>query len=431
MDTKLKYKEHIARATSKGLEASMALKRLKCLSPATARQLFTAMVVPVVDYASNVWRHACIDRRAKMLDRVQRIGAQAIIGAFSTTATAVAEAEAHIGSVRERHWKRAARLWTELQTLPDTNPLHRIAIRLRRGLKTRNYRSPFQQVASVLSLTSLEQLETTHAFALAPWENRLPLRGVLGKRSMNREMAGGHSTLVAVSSSGRNGLVGVGGAVRHAPTRTQTAIVETFSFTLGLRTEQSPYSGELAAMAYATRRMLPETRNQDIILLTSNKAAISSVQQPRLQSGQQYLSSIYDSLRTLQEWGNTVSICWIPASEENDVMLKAKHEAREATKQGASPQKQFPSMRSTVLNQVRAILPIDRRLPDNVGKFSKRIDTALPGKHTKALYDQLTRREAGVLAQLRTGMARLNGYLSRIRSVRMWTSYRNGRTFSI
>ena len=308
-------------------------------------------------------------------------------------------------------------LWHRLVVaLPDTNPLRRIAVGLRRGLKSRSYRSPFQQVASVLSLASLEQLETTHAFALAPWENRLPLRGGLGEESMSQEAAGCHSTLVAVSSSGRNGLVGVGGAARHPPTRTQTSRVETFSFTLGLRTEQSSYSGELAAMAYATRRMLPEIRNQDLILLTSNKAAISSVQQPRLQSGQQYLSSIYDSVRILQERGNTVSVGWIPASEKNDVMLKAKHEAREATKQGASPQKQFPSMRSTVLNQIRAILPIGRRLPDNVGKFSKRIDTALPGKHTKALYDQLTRREAGVLAQLRTGMARLNGYLSRIKA---------------
>lgn len=42
------------RAASKGLEAAMELKRLRCLSPATARQLYTAMVVPTVDYASNV-----------------------------------------------------------------------------------------------------------------------------------------------------------------------------------------------------------------------------------------------------------------------------------------------------------------------------------------------------------------------------------------
>ncbi|KAJ5531445.1 hypothetical protein N7527_004838 [Penicillium freii] len=46
MDTKLKYKEHISRAASKGLEAAMELRRLRGLSPATARQLFTSTVAP-------------------------------------------------------------------------------------------------------------------------------------------------------------------------------------------------------------------------------------------------------------------------------------------------------------------------------------------------------------------------------------------------
>lgn len=57
MDTKLKYKEHIARVASKELEALMELRRLRGLSPLTARQLFTSTVAPVVDYASNVWMH--------------------------------------------------------------------------------------------------------------------------------------------------------------------------------------------------------------------------------------------------------------------------------------------------------------------------------------------------------------------------------------
>jgi hypothetical protein len=54
IDTKLKYKEHIVRAASKGLEAAIELRRLRGLSPATTQQLFTSTVAPVVDYASNV-----------------------------------------------------------------------------------------------------------------------------------------------------------------------------------------------------------------------------------------------------------------------------------------------------------------------------------------------------------------------------------------
>ncbi|KAI3113532.1 hypothetical protein CBS147330_9866 [Penicillium roqueforti] len=79
MDMRLKYKEHIARVASKGLEAAMELRRLRGLSPAIARQLFTSTVAPAVDYASNVWMHAWT---------------------FLTVATSVAEAEAHIATAR-------------------------------------------------------------------------------------------------------------------------------------------------------------------------------------------------------------------------------------------------------------------------------------------------------------------------------------------
>ena len=48
-----------------------------------------------------------------------------------------------------------------------------------------------------------------------------------------------------------------------------------------------------------------------------------------------------------------------------------------------------------------------RDIPEDVGKFSKKVDAALPGKHTRRLYDDLSREEASVLAQLRTGIARL------------------------
>jgi hypothetical protein len=45
MDTGLRYVQHIRKATTKGLLAAMALKRLRLVSPLTARQLFKATVV--------------------------------------------------------------------------------------------------------------------------------------------------------------------------------------------------------------------------------------------------------------------------------------------------------------------------------------------------------------------------------------------------
>ena len=41
----------------------------------------------------------------------------------------------------------------------------------------------------------------------------------------------------------------------------------------------------------------------------------------------------------------------------------------------------------------------------------KEVDSALPGKNIRLLYDTLTRTEAQALAQLRTGNCKLRGFL--------------------
>jgi hypothetical protein len=64
-----------------------------------------------------------------LMDRIQRIGAQAITGVFRTVATAVAEAEASIRIVSERHVERATKLWVNLYTLLETNPLSKLNTR--------------------------------------------------------------------------------------------------------------------------------------------------------------------------------------------------------------------------------------------------------------------------------------------------------------
>ncbi|KJZ71502.1 hypothetical protein HIM_09141 [Hirsutella minnesotensis 3608] len=92
MDKALRFKEHVARAAAKGLNAAMCLKRLKMASPRTARQLLVATVAPAM------WSHACGVKEAAWIDRAQRVGAQAITGGFCTVATAVAEAEANVQS---------------------------------------------------------------------------------------------------------------------------------------------------------------------------------------------------------------------------------------------------------------------------------------------------------------------------------------------
>ena len=96
IDRELRFKKYIAKAATKGLCAAAALKRLRMLSPTTARQLFGATVAPVVDYASPIWMHARGTKETAAMEKVQRIGAQAVVGAFKIISRIIAESEASL-----------------------------------------------------------------------------------------------------------------------------------------------------------------------------------------------------------------------------------------------------------------------------------------------------------------------------------------------
>ena len=51
------------------------------------------------------------------------------------------------------------------------------------------------------------------------------------------------------------------------------------------------------------------------------------------------------------------------------------------------------------------------------GRYTYALDSALPGKHTLQLYGSLSREDAGILAQARTGHTHLNEYRARIKLV--------------
>ena len=165
------------------------------------------------------------------------------------------------------------------------------------------------------------------------------------------------------------------------------------------------------AHALNTLRGLKRCR---VTLLTSNKAAALTLNNPRQQLGQEHICQIYKWIQRLRRHGNRIGIRWVPTSEDDQLLGLAKEQARAATQEETTPQAQVPRMKSTTLNIARSQVATSYGLPENVGRHAKHVDAELPGKNTRQLYDRLFWKEASVLAQLRTGMARLNGYLYRI-----------------
>ncbi|KAF6515169.1 hypothetical protein HZS61_005075 [Fusarium oxysporum f. sp. conglutinans] len=379
MDSRLHYKQHMDRAATRGLEAAMELKRLKGMAPSTTRQLFTAMVAPVVDYASNVWMHACKTASAYAIHRVQRVGAQAVIGSFTSVATGVAEAEAHIATIHERFWRRASKLWVDIHTLPRTNPVRNLL----RGIKAfRRFISPLRRIADVCRELPRNTMEVIQPFALAPWESRMQavLSGQDGEdEDQIKELAkAGWAVRIATSSSARNDLVGMGGTIR-IPVAVARAgkIIENFSVTLGTREEHNPYAAELAAIAHGLN-CLPEMKYRVVVIVTSNRSAAQAVGNPRQQSGQGHIREIYDAVEKLRGNGNRVNIIWLSSNSELNIQKTAQMSARHATEPYITPQKGVAKAKTTILSRTRADLRSERKLPEGVGRHSRKVDSALP-----------------------------------------------------
>ena len=210
LDAELRYKQHIAEAAAKGLSVAMHLRRLQGLSPRVARQLFTTAVAPAMDYASNVWTHACGERETAWLSQAQAVGGQAVTGAFGSVATTVAEAEANIEPVLQRHTRAAAKTWISLRTLPREHPLARLSMRICQRLT-----SPMQKMAMRYRDETGERLEKIREYAMAPWESRIRVACDVDRDEAAEAASAARGLVISTSSSERGGMVGMGGYVEY------------------------------------------------------------------------------------------------------------------------------------------------------------------------------------------------------------------------
>jgi hypothetical protein len=112
-------------------------------------------------------------------------------------------------------------------------------------------------------------------------------------------------------------------------------------------------------------------------------------------------------MHRLTEAGNLVFAMWTPANEQISVREKAKAMARKTAELPIDVNDHTPGAKTTVLCPAKQEFqpkPIQR-----VREYTRKFETAFPGKHTYSLYNGFKCTEADILAQLRTGMSRPTG----------------------
>lgn len=93
-------------------------------------------------------------------------------------------------------------------------------------------------------------------------------------------------TAIATSSSGLNGIVGMGRVALGTLFGGTSDLVASFAVTVETGEEQNPYTAQLAARAMTLKRMPSSVCYRHITIVTRNLSALAANTQPRQQSGQ-------------------------------------------------------------------------------------------------------------------------------------------------
>ncbi len=425
LDSGLRFRQHLAKATKRAVAAATAVKRMWRLSPPVVRQLVNSVVFPVSDYASLVWYPGRAAKTIASLNMIQRTAAQAIIHGFKTVSLEIAETEAAILSTAERLRRQSLGYLVRIGSLPAGHP----AASLPRQL-TKRFLSPLQRINQWTSTKGLS-VEPILPFAEAPWDppiNVVLQHGVGSAGGINERRAVVELCVKTTSNEG----------VTHAVISHQGACVTR---QIGQSSHWLQPHADLEAIALAADKA-PSTIATRII--TDNKqAALALMSKSRTDTS--YARTRFRELASHK----AIEIHYVPRGFTHEGMAKARRDARasktrRSQDEGQIPQRRYLPLRalSTAIRKEQkeritvtalekatkvaaslaiplttvpaAVANTHRGRRVETGWHTKRIDASHANGHTRDLYNSLTASRAAILAQLRTGICRLNSYLHKI-----------------
>ncbi|TIA49187.1 hypothetical protein D6C77_09651 [Aureobasidium pullulans] len=231
----------------------------------------------------------------------------------------------------------------------------------------------------------MDDLEATQPYISAPWDARPDtVDDTDDGLQVATKAQGTQGIRITTSASVRNRLVGIGGAVESIDRiRNHTARHE-YDKTLGTISQSDAYTAALASIeeglsfvvgAVYAGALSARVHGEIIHVFTNNRTVLITLRASPRRTRQWIIGGILKHIEFLKGFGIRVVFAWAP-----------------------------------LLTQATA------HVPTTIGDAVRRIDAGWPGGHTRRMYDELSKRQASVVAQLRTGMTPLNGYLHNIKA---------------
>ena len=473
LDPRLKWKPQSERATRSAEAWINLIRRLartsRGISAKGMRQLYTAIAVPRMSYAAEVWftlphKHGVAAKNrtgsVKFTNRLQSAQRKAVItmlGAMRTTAGDVLNTHAFTPPPHLLFLKALTRTATRLVSLPDSHPLRKPVLRaIKRPVK--RHRSPLHTLFATTNVRP-NRYETVLATRRRRNYKMLGTVEIDEDKEVAIEKANCITGLaIFTDGSGHEGKIGAAAVMMQ-----DGRVKKKLTYHLGSEKEHTVYEAEALAVVLALH-MLSGLRTElsKVTIGTDNQAVLLGLQNQTSKPGHYLLDKIHDTLMDFQvaqsrnrgervegykkgagrtrladgskgwkEWKLEkrceVRFVWTPGHENIEGNERADEVAKGAASGQTSSKKKLPAFlrRDKLPVSVSATRQMLKKEMKNKWhtelsaspryKMAKKIDHSLPSDDFLHIANQLRRNQTSLLVQLRTGHVPLNAILHRIK----------------
>ena len=386
------------------------------------RRIYTACIRPLMLQVACAWAPArCYEgteqARAgqpvlRALASIQKLAAKHISGGLFTTAMEAQNIELHLEPIdlalADAAMKQAASL--------ISNPKYGDMVRGVAGSGT--LKSPLSRAIIELEKLGIrpQQIETPRPFAIRPWEDppegEIPEDPLSAMIEHERVWVQEGAICIYTDGSGYEGHVG-------ASAVSQQLGVELISY-LGPETAATVYMGELAGIKMALQIARDMVHyNMPFFIFSDNQSAIKALRRPNRRAPPKLVTEILElhrELKGLAERNVSVHLRWLPAHRGipgNEAADAAAKRAAQLGKQLRVPETGLP------LPLAKAKAAVHQRTQDqwahrwehSAHGHQLRHWQPAPDRRTLSRYSNLTRRQASLLFQKRTGKNPQNAYI--------------------
>ncbi|RAO74375.1 uncharacterized protein BHQ10_010387 [Talaromyces amestolkiae] len=309
------------------------------------RRIYQAVIIPQILYGTTAWFHPGlmtqkqITSTIKGFASIQKRAACLISSAFRTTAAEALNTELHLIPMRQQLDQLAKITAIQIRTGPTLGiPSGMLTKRTDEELTLGGY-TPMEAHAwkkggclTAPPRTLAGRWESRDAYVQEPW--REPPRVIINEREVaisvhNSIHTHNAHTMIYTDGSGYQGYIGAAAVI--------PALNVQVTECIGTEGTSTVYAGESYGISYALKSVLQLQQNRDIkapVIFSDSQAALRTLTNPRMASGQLYIRECLRLLRECMDVGINATLRWIPGHENVPGNEMADRAAKKAAIQG-------------------------------------------------------------------------------------------------